>query len=57
MGVIFSYMTILKILAILVGGVIVAGFILTLLVLFWWIILPIMVFALGAALLNWGLGR
>jgi hypothetical protein len=57
MGVIFSYMTILKILATMVGGVIVAGFILTLLVLFWWIILPIMVFALGAALLNWGLGR
>jgi hypothetical protein len=50
-------MTIFRLLATVVGGLIVAGFIITLLVLFWWIILPIMVFALGASLLNWGLGR
>jgi len=50
-------MTILRILATLTGGLIVIGFIITLLVLFWWIILPLLVFALGAALLNWGLGR
>jgi len=51
-------MTILKILATMVGGVIMLGFFATLLFLLvaflWWLIIPVLLFIGGALLYNWG---
>ena len=55
MGVVFSYMILLRILSALLGGAIILGFALLVLALLWWLILPVIVFGLGVFLLAWAL--
>jgi hypothetical protein len=50
-------MTIFKILATLVGGAIVIGLLIMLFVLLWWLIVPLLLFGLGATLFSWGTER